>query len=386
MGSRRAVSNWASRHPRPCCAESSAPPAESMNIALIREGRPFDRRVALTPPVVRHLVEAGHAVWVESGAGEGAWFQDAEYARTGARIVYSQDDALHRSDLVARISTPVLSELRQCPHGMILMAFYHMAVADRVVLDRLMEQSITAIGLEMIQQDDGRLPVLRAVSEIAGQMTVPIAAHLLRSSSGGRGVLLGGSPGIPPASVVILGAGVVGTWAARTACAAGAHVTVLDVDAEKLRKLMERIPTVETCLAESESVAAFVASADVVIGIQHRDVRARRPSRAGRPSAHHSGPQDDHARGRYAGTPAQQHAATARAGAQQVRGDGNGHLAGNLADRPQHRQAPVILLNHLQPDGCDGLFHQPVQHHAVGHGHVIEGHEDHAVRALPQLG
>jgi alanine dehydrogenase len=237
-----------------------------MNIALIREGRPFDRRVALTPPVVRHLVEAGHAVWVESGAGEGAWFQDTEYARTGAQIVYSQEDVLHRSDIVARISTPVLSELRQCPHGMILMAFYHMAVADRVVLDRLLEQSITAIGLEMIQHDDGTLPVLRAVSEIAGQMTVPIAAHLLRSSSGGRGVLLGGSPGIPPANVVILGAGVVGAWAARTACAAGSRVTVLDVDADKLRKLMEHIPNVETGLAESESVAACVASADVLIG------------------------------------------------------------------------------------------------------------------------
>jgi len=85
-----------------------------MNIALIREGRPFDRRVALTPPVVRHLVEAGHSVWVESGAGEGAWFQDADYARTGARIAYSQEDVLHRSELVARISTPVLTELRQC--------------------------------------------------------------------------------------------------------------------------------------------------------------------------------------------------------------------------------------------------------------------------------
>jgi alanine dehydrogenase len=237
-----------------------------MNIALIREGRPFDRRVALTPPVVRHLVEAGHAVWVESGAGEVAWFQDTEYARTGAQIIYSQEDVLHRSDIVARISTPVLSELRQCPHGMILMAFYHMAVADRVVVDRLLEQSITAIGLEMIQQDDGTLPVLRAVSEIAGQMTVPIAAHLLRSSSGGRGVLLGGSPGIPPANVVILGAGVVGAWAARTACAAGSRVTVLDVDADKLRKLMERLPAVETGLAESESVAACVAAADVLIG------------------------------------------------------------------------------------------------------------------------
>jgi len=237
-----------------------------MNIALIRESRPFDRRVVLTPPVVRHLVEAGHTVWVESGAGEGAWFQDAEYARTGARIVYSQEEVLQRSELVVRISTPVIGELRQCPQGMTLMAFYHMAVADRAVVERLLDQSITAIGLEVIQQDDGHLPVLRAVSEIAGQMTVPIAAHLLRSSSGGRGVLLGGSPGIPPANVVILGAGVVGTWAARTACAAGARVTVLDVDAGKLRHLLERNPGVETCLAESESVAAFVASADVVIG------------------------------------------------------------------------------------------------------------------------
>jgi alanine dehydrogenase len=237
-----------------------------MNIALIGEGRPFDRRVALTPPVVRHLVEAGHAVWVESGAGEGAWFQDAEYARTGARVVYSPEDALHRSELVVRISTPVLTELRQCPHGMILMAFYHLAVADRALLDRMLEQSITAIGLEVIQQVDGCLPVLRAVSEIAGQMTVPIAAHLLRSSSGGRGVLLGGSPGLPPAHVVVLGAGVVGSAAARTACAAGARVTALDVDPEKLRKLMEHVSNVETCLAESESVAACVASADVVIG------------------------------------------------------------------------------------------------------------------------
>jgi len=237
-----------------------------MNIALIREGRPFDRRVALTPPVVRHLVEAGHAVWVESGAGEGACFPDADYGRTGARIVYSQEDVLHRSDLVVRISTPVLAELRQCPHGMILMAYYHMAVADRAVVGALLQQSITAIGLEVIQRDDGRLPVLQAVSEIAGQMTVPIAANLLRSSIGGRGVLLGGSPGIPPAHVVILGAGGVGTWAARTACAAGARVTVLDVNPERLRELIRHLPNVATCLAESESVAAYVADADVVIG------------------------------------------------------------------------------------------------------------------------
>ncbi len=237
-----------------------------MNIALIREGRRFDRRVALTPPVVRHLVEAGHTVWAEAGAGESAWFQDAEYTRAGARLVYSQEDALHRSDVLVRISTPTSVELRQCPHGLTLLAFYHMAVADRAAQERLIDQCLTAIGLEVIQENDGSLPVLRAVSEIAGKMTIPIAAHLMRSSSGGRGVLLGGSPGIPPAHIVILGAGTVGTLAARTAVAAGARVTVLDIDPEKLRRILEHIPKAETCLAERESIAAFVADADVLIG------------------------------------------------------------------------------------------------------------------------
>jgi alanine dehydrogenase len=129
-----------------------------------------------------------------------------------------------------------------------------------------MARSITAIGYEIIQSDEGRLPVLAAISEIAGQMTVPLATHLLRSSSGGRGILLGGSPGVPPAHVVILGAGVVGTWAARTAVAAGARVTVLDVDTDKLRRLLEHLPNVSTGLADPDTVAATVAEADVLIG------------------------------------------------------------------------------------------------------------------------
>ena len=113
---------------------------------------------------------------------------------------------------------------------MAVMAFYHLAVADRALLEALASAAITAIGCEIIQQDDGRLPVLAAISEIAGQMTIPIAAHLLRSSSGGRGILLGGTPGVPPARVVVLGAGAVGFAAARTAVAAGARVTAFDSD------------------------------------------------------------------------------------------------------------------------------------------------------------
>ena len=237
-----------------------------MNIAVIRENRTCDRRVALTPPVVGRLVEAGHTVWVEAGAGAGAMFADPEYIRAGGLIGYSQAEVIGRSALVARISVPTVDELRLCSPGTVVMAFYHMAVASRAVFETLIERSITAVGCEIVQTAGGRLPVLAPISAIAGQMTVPIAAHLLRSSSGGRGILLGGSPGVPPANVVILGAGNVGSAAARTAAATGARVTVLDVDPEKLRRLLEHVPNVATALSERDSVAAAVAAADVVVG------------------------------------------------------------------------------------------------------------------------
>jgi alanine dehydrogenase len=236
-----------------------------MNIGVIRESRACDRRVALAPPVVRCLTENGLSAWVESGAGTGALFSDDEYTNAGAQIAFSRDEVIRRSDLLVKISVPTIEELGLCRPGMVLMAFYHMAVADGAVFQRLIDGSITAIGCEVIQHD-GRLPVLAPISEIAGQMTIPIAAHLLRSSNGGRGILLGGSPGVPPAHVVILGAGTVGTWAARTAVASGARVTALDIDPEKLRRLMEHVPNVATCLADRDGIAGATASADVVIG------------------------------------------------------------------------------------------------------------------------
>jgi alanine dehydrogenase len=237
-----------------------------MNIGVIRASEAFDRRVALTPPVARHLVEAGNRVWVERGAGEGAMFSDDEYIRAGAQIVYTAADTIQRSEALVRISAPTIEELDRCPKGLTLLAFYHMAVADRGVFQRLLEKNITAVGFEIIESDDGRLPVLAAISEIAGQMTIPVAAHLLRSSSGGRGILLGGSPGVPPANVVILGAGTVGTWAARTAVATGARVTVFDSRTEKLRRLLELLPGTSTSLAEPDAIANALLTADVLIG------------------------------------------------------------------------------------------------------------------------
>ncbi|HXK06236.1 MAG TPA: alanine dehydrogenase [Verrucomicrobiae bacterium] len=237
-----------------------------MNIGLIRERGAFDRRVALIPPVVRRLAGAGHAVWVESGAGDGAMFRDTEYLRSGAQIAYSPDEVIGRTELLVKIGRPSETELARCVRGVTLMAFYHMAVADRGFIDLLTERGITAIGCEIIQQDDGRLPVLAAISEIAGQMSVPIASHLLRSSSGGRGILLGGTAGVPPARVVVLGVGAAGTAAARSASAAGARVTAFDRDPRRLRHLMEHVPAVETCLADEDAIAEAVIAADVVIG------------------------------------------------------------------------------------------------------------------------
>ncbi len=237
-----------------------------MNIGIIRERAPFDRRVALTPPVVRRLAGAGHRIWVETGAGDGAMFRDTEYLRAGAQIAYSPEEVIQRADLLVKIDRPSGTELSLCPPGIAVMAFYHLPVASPTLLDMLAERSLTAIGCEVIQQDDGRLPVLAAISEIAGQMTIPIAAHLLRSSSGGRGILLGGTAGVPPARVVVIGAGSVGFAAARSAAAAGARVTAFDRDPRRLRHVMEHLPAVDTCLADEDAIAQAVAGADIVIG------------------------------------------------------------------------------------------------------------------------
>jgi alanine dehydrogenase len=237
-----------------------------MNIGVLRESGAFDRRVALTPAVVRRLATLQHAVWVEHGAGDGAMFQDDEYLRAGAQIAYSPAEVIQRADLLPKIGRPTLEELSLCQPNTALMAFYHMAVADRELRESLADRSLTAIGCEIIQQDDGTLPVLSAISEIAGQMTIPIAAHLLRSSSGGRGILLGGTAGVPPARIVIVGAGAVGFAAVRSAASAGASVAVFDRDPRKLRHVTEHVPGVETGLADEDAIGDAVADADVVIG------------------------------------------------------------------------------------------------------------------------
>ncbi len=237
-----------------------------MNIGVLREAARCEGRVGLIPAAVRRLVESGHRVLVETGAGERSHFPDASYQSAGGEIVFSAAEVIDRAGLLVQVERPSQDELRLLHAGQTVVAFFHMAVARPEDVGQLLDKSITTIGYEIIESPDGRLPVLEPISEIAGQMAIVVAAHLLRSTSGGRGILLAGAPGVPPARVVILGAGVVGAWAARTALHNGASTVVLDNDVAKLRRLLATAPGASTGLADAENVAAVVRGADVLIG------------------------------------------------------------------------------------------------------------------------
>jgi alanine dehydrogenase len=225
-----------------------------------------ERRVALVPASVRRLVERGHRVLVEHGAGDGSHFSDGEFSAAGAKIIYSSSEVMGRSSLLLKVGRPTASQLEYVSEDQAVMAFFHLVTAEHRDVNRILAKRITAIGYEIIEAADGRLPVLEPVSEIAGQMAVTVASHLLRSTSGGRGILLGGSAGVPPACVVILGAGAVGTWAARAAVNAGARTLVLDSDVSKLRRLLAAVPGASTGVSDVLTVADAVRTADVLIG------------------------------------------------------------------------------------------------------------------------
>jgi alanine dehydrogenase len=237
-----------------------------MVIGIVRETGPGERRVALTPTAVRRLVDDGHRVFVEHNAGEDSHFHDTAYTTAGARVAFTPSEVIDRAELLVKVERPAPAEFDMLHAGQAIMAFFHLATATRNTVQALLNRNITTIGFELIETGDGVLPVLVAMSEIAGPMSVAIAAHLLRSSSGGRGVLLGGAPGIAPAKVVILGAGTVGTWAARTAVNAGASTVVFDKDSQQLRRLYHTVQGAMGVLADAETIGEAVSEADVVIG------------------------------------------------------------------------------------------------------------------------
>jgi alanine dehydrogenase len=242
-----------------------------MNIGIPRESadaqKILERRVALTPAGVKALVDNGHEVFVESMAGEYSGFSDAEYEKMGAKIVFSKEEVYKRAQMIVRVSRPSEAEYSYLCDGHLLFGFLHLAVAPKSFVEILLERKITAIGYEIIELPDGRLPILQAMSEIAGQMAIVIAARYLQNEDGGRGIVLGGIPGVPPATVVILGAGVVGQNAIRAALGLGAHVVVLDKDVDKLREVEKLFDKrVETAIANVYNIEKAVQFADVLIG------------------------------------------------------------------------------------------------------------------------
>ncbi len=237
-----------------------------MDIGIPRERLAHEHRVALTPAGVQLLAAHGHRVFVETSAGQAAGHVDADYETAGATIAYSRSELIGRAELLLGVGAPSREEYGQYEHGQTVMTFWGLPTASVDDLQVLNDLQITAIGLEVVEDDDGKAPALMAMSEIAGSLAVVVGAGLLLTEFGGKGILLTGAPGVPPANLVILGTGVLGQAAARTAVGLGAEVMLLDTDIGALRRVLAHLPrAVPTMIATPHHIERALAFADVVI-------------------------------------------------------------------------------------------------------------------------
>jgi alanine dehydrogenase len=237
-----------------------------MDVGLIKDRRPFEHRIGLTPGGVRALTEKGHRVYLENDAGLEAGFSNDAYRDAGATVVYSGEEAGLRSQMVIRLSPPTAEDCESFQPGQVVISAWHLAVASEDYFKRLLDNKVTTVGYEIIEDDRGHAPVLVAMSEIAGRLAVTIGAGLVLNEFGGKGLLVGGAPGIPPASMVILGAGTLGCEAAKFARGIGAHVLVLDNDINALRRVQrmtaDEIPTMIATRPRIENALTF---ADILV-------------------------------------------------------------------------------------------------------------------------
>jgi alanine dehydrogenase len=237
-----------------------------MNIGIPKERRPFESRVGLSPAGVEILTQQGHQVYVEHEAGVGAGFDDREFETSGARLVYSPEEAFVRADLLLKVARPTREELDWLRPGTTVTGLLHLASSREDKIEILLDKKITSIAYEQIESADGSLPVLRPFSQIGGKMSASVAARLLQNNWGGKGILLGGIPGVPPAEVVILGGGTVGVCASEAFLGLGAHVTVIDKDVNVLQHVYNRFPNVVTMISTRRNIEKAIAYADVVVG------------------------------------------------------------------------------------------------------------------------
>lgn len=236
-----------------------------MIIGVVRELKADENRVALTPAGVEAFRDRGHPVLVEFGAGHGSGFSDEAYAEAGARLVESAEAVWAEAEMVLKVKEPLPEETGRIRPGQILFTYFHFAASEALTRS-MVEAGAIAIAYETIVDAEGNLPLLTPMSEVAGRMAIQQAAKYLEKAHGGRGILLGGVPGVPPAKVVVLGAGVVGMNATKMAAGLGSLVYVLDIDLDRLRYYSDVMPSnVITLMSNKANIRRALADADVVV-------------------------------------------------------------------------------------------------------------------------
>src|SRR5689334_885389 len=237
-----------------------------MMIGVPKEIKDHEYRVSVTPEGVRALVQAGQEVIVETSAGIGSGYSDQEYRQSGAQIVAAKEQLFRQASIIVKVKEPQLSECPLFRPGQILFTYLHLASLPELT-KALLEAKVTALAYETIEAKDGTLPMLKPMSEIAGRMSVQVGARYLEKTQGGRGLLLAGVPGVEPAKVVVLGAGVVGSAATRIAVGMGAQVTVINLDIERLRHLDDVYQgRIVTRASTQAAIEESVVGADLLIG------------------------------------------------------------------------------------------------------------------------
>jgi len=235
-------------------------------IGVPRERKNHEYRAGIIPDGVKTLVENGHTILVESLVGDGIGITDEEYIRVGAKIMKNPETIYQESELIVKVKEPLPGETSWLRAGQILFTFLHLAAIPDLA-EALLEKQVTAIAYETVQLDNGILPILSPMSEIAGKLSVQIGAHYLEKVNGGSGILLGGVPGVKQASVTVIGGGRVGLNAAKIALGMGASVTVIDINPERLRYLSDVLEGKITLLiSNSQNIASSVVDSDLVIG------------------------------------------------------------------------------------------------------------------------
>ncbi|MEO6588107.1 MAG: alanine dehydrogenase [Pyrinomonadaceae bacterium] len=237
-----------------------------MKIGLPKEIKDNEYRVGLTPAGVQALSDAGHELFVQKTAGEGSGFSNEQYVNAGAKMLETADEVWQTGDMIVKVKEPIAPEYPRMRENQLLFTYLHLA-PELELTKQLMERKVTGVAYETITDKKGTLPLLTPMSEVAGRMSVQVGATYLEKMNGGRGILLGGVPGVPAANVVIIGGGVVGTEAAKMAVGFGAHVTIIDINLDRLRQLDDIfLSKVQTLASSRYAIHEAIKYADLVIG------------------------------------------------------------------------------------------------------------------------